>query len=239
MSQQSSPLPTLTPSLEYRSPIPQPNFLPNFPVPYQSLNNPFHSSQRASCEAQSNPDEPNLANTIHDFTQTIRENQGSGNGSKVWEPDVFDGSDTRKLQAFLIQCQLNFNSKPWAFQTDASKVNYAISYLKGTALDWFEPGLMSDDPLEWISNYSEFTSKLKCNFGPHDPEGDTENELEALWMKDNQWTVKYLVDFNRLTARVTWGDSALQHQLYKGLPNWIKDEVSWIGNHPPSPVCTN
>ena len=41
--------------------------------------------------------------------------------------------------------------------------------------------------------------------------------------------VKYLVDFNCLAARVTWGDSALRHQLYKGLPNQIKDEVSWIG----------
>ena len=85
---------------------------------------------------------------------------------------------------------------------------------------------MSDDPLDWISNYSEFTSKLKRNFRP---QGDMENELKALWMKDDQWMVKYLVDFNHLAAWVTWGDSALRHQLYKGLPNWIKDEVSWIG----------
>ena len=88
---------------------------------------------------------------------------------------------------------------------------------------------MSDDPLDWISNYSEFTSKLKCNFRPHNPKGDMENELKALWMKDNQWMVKYLVDFNHLAARVTWCDSTLQHQLYKGLLNWIKDEVSQIG----------
>ena len=200
MSQQSSPLPTLTPSPENGSPIPQPNFLLNFPVPYHSPNNPFRSSQRASREARSNPDEPNLADAIHDFAQTVRENQGSGNGSKVREPDVFDGSDTRKLRAFLVQCQLNFNSKPRAFRTDASKVNYAISYLKGTALDWFEPGLMSDDPPDWISNYSEFTSELKRNFGPHNHEGDAENELEALRMKDNQRMVKYLVDFNHLAA---------------------------------------
>ena len=59
---------------------------------------------------------------------------------------------------------------------------------------------MSDNSLDWISNYSEFTSKLKHNFRLHDPEGDVENELEALWMKDNQWMVKYLVDFNHLAA---------------------------------------
>ena len=229
MSQQSSPLPTLTPLPEYRSPILQPNFLLNFPVPYQSLNNPFCSSQRASHEAWSNHDEPNLTDAIHDFAQTVQENQGSGNGFKVQELDVFDGSDTKKLWAFPIQCQLNFNSKPWVFQTNASKVNYVISYLKGTTLDWFESGLMSDNPLDWISNYSKFTSELKHNFGPHNPKGDVENELKALWMKDNQWMVKYLVDFNCLAAQVTWGDSALQHQLYKGLLNQIKDEVSQIG----------
>ena len=87
---------------------------------------------------------------------------------------------------------------------------------------------MSDDPLDWISNYSEFTSELKHNFGLHDPKGDVENGLETLWMKDNQQMVKYLVDFNHLAAQVTWGYSTLRHQLYKGLPNWIKDEVSWI-----------
>ena len=216
------------PMPEYRSPILQPDFLPNFPVLYQSPNNPFCSSQGCSHEAQSNPNEPNLANTIYEFTQMVWKNQGSSNRSKVQELDVFDGSDTRKLWAFFVQCQLNFNSKPQAFQTNASKVNYAISYLKGTMLDWFKLGLMSDNPLDWISNYSKFTSKLKHNFGPHNPKGDTENVLKALQMKDNQRMVKYLVDFNCLTAWVTWGDSTLWHQLYKGLLNQIKDNVSWI-----------
>ena len=59
---------------------------------------------------------------------------------------------------------------------------------------------MSDNPLDWISNYSEFTSELKHNFGLHNPKGDAENELKALRMKENQQMVKYLVDFNRLTA---------------------------------------
>ena len=207
MSQQSLPLPTLTPSLEYRSLIPQPNFLLNFPVPYQSLNNPFHSSQRASCEAQSNPDEPNLADAIHDFTQTVWENQGSGNGSKVQEPDVFDGSDTRKLQAFLVQYQLNFNSKPQVFWTDASKVNYVISYLKGTTLDWFEPGLMSYDPPDWISNYFEFTSELKCNFRPHDPKGDMVMS-PVLWYDSIAF---YFCIFSISTLTLTYYDAWYWH----------------------------
>ena len=62
-------------------------------------------------------------------------------GSKVREPDQFDGSDPRKLQLFLFQCQLNFRNRLAAFATDLAKVNYTVSFLRGMALDYFEPGL--------------------------------------------------------------------------------------------------
>ena len=140
MSQQSLPLLTLTPMPEYSSLIPQPNFLLNFPVLYQSPNNPLCSSQGHSHDAQSNPEEPNLANAIHKFAQTVWENHGSGNRSKVWELDVFDGSDTGKLLAFLVQCWLNFNSKPWVFWTDASRVIHDIlSQGYHVRLVWTQP----------------------------------------------------------------------------------------------------
>ena len=57
-------------------------------------------------------------------------------GSKVQEPDQFDDSNLRKLQSFLFQCQLNFCNRPAAFATDSAKVNYMVSFLRGTALDY-------------------------------------------------------------------------------------------------------
>ena len=48
-------------------------------------------------------------------------------------------------------------------------------------------------------------------------------------MCDNQRITKYLVEFNRLAARVQWGDAPLRHQLYNGLPPWIEDEISRVG----------
>ncbi len=62
--------------------------------------------------------------------------------TKVKEPDTFDGSDPWKLKAFIVSLQLNFNDRSTAFAVDASKVNYAISFLSGTALDWFEPDIL-------------------------------------------------------------------------------------------------
>ena len=48
-------------------------------------------------------------------------------------------------------------------------------------------------------------------------------------MRDNQRITKYLVEFNRLAARVQWGNAALRCQFYNGLPSRIKDEISRFG----------
>ena len=82
-------------------------------------------------------------NIIHAF-------RGSGESTpqaKVWEPDAFDGTDAKKLCSFLVQCELNFQYCPGAFQWDHIKVIFAQLYLKGMALKWFEPDLLSsEDP---------------------------------------------------------------------------------------------
>jgi hypothetical protein len=102
---------------------------------------------------------------------------------------MFDGSNSRKLQPFLLQCHLNFWDRPNAFSSGSAEVAYALSYLKGTALDWFEPALLEANPINepiWLSNYEEFISELKVNFGPYDPKGEAENKLENLRMRDGQ-----------------------------------------------------
>ena len=116
--------------------------------------------------------------------------------AQVREPDQFDGSDTRKLQSFLTQCLLNFHDCPDAFSDDSAKVTYVLSFLHGTALDWFEPTLTSGCYAPWLTDYAAFISKLRNNFGPHNPEGEVEAGLENLRMHDTQWITKYLVEFN-------------------------------------------
>ena len=84
-----------------------------------------------------------------------------------------------------------------------------LSYLKGTMLDWFKPLLTSSRSPPWLDDYSNFVRELKNNFGPHDPKGKAEADLENLKMHDNQCIMKYLVNFNRLAARVQWGNATL------------------------------
>ncbi|KAG6328208.1 hypothetical protein ID866_10881 [Astraeus odoratus] len=92
--------------------------------------------------------------------------------TKVQEPDTFNGTDLKKLCEFLVQCELNFCNRLQAFRLDARKVSFALSFLKGIALAWFEPNLLDTIPgtePAWANNYSEFIIELTTNFGPHDP----------------------------------------------------------------------
>ena len=172
----------------------------------------------------------NIASALSALAASIGASKKPSSRTRTREPDTFDGSEPRKLQSFLVQCQLNFRDRPEAFSSDDAKVTYALSYLKGTALDWFEPALEnpSDEP-DWFSDYDEFVAELKANFGPYDPEGEAEAELESLRMRETQHATRYLVEFNKLAARVQWGDAALRRQLYRGLPARIKGEISRVG----------
>ena len=49
-------------------------------------------------------------------------------------------------------------------------------------------------------------------------------------MSDNQRITKYVVEFNCHTSQVCgYGEGALQHHFYNGLPEWLKDEIARIG----------
>jgi hypothetical protein len=200
---------------------------PNDPDPDDDPDNPNPDPNPGNGPGD-NPGQNDIAQALNFIATSF--NQNRSNSTKIREPDTFDGSDPKKLQSFLVQCQLNFNDRPHAFHSDEKKVNFALSYLKGMALDWFEPGFMDHIiPPIWYTEYNQFVRELKTNFGPHDPIGDSEAELERLVMRDNQRATKYLVEFNRHASRLQWNDSALRRALYKGLPDRIKDEISRVG----------
>ncbi|KAG6326619.1 hypothetical protein ID866_12470, partial [Astraeus odoratus] len=100
-----------------------------------------------------------LTNTITCLSNATRcrpEDSGAAH-TKVCEPDTFNGMDPKKLCEFLIQCELNFHDRPQAFRLDSRKVGFALSFLKGIALAWFEPNLLNAilgaEPA-WADDYS-------------------------------------------------------------------------------------
>ncbi|KAG6325882.1 hypothetical protein ID866_13207 [Astraeus odoratus] len=116
------------------------------------------------------------------------------------------------------------------------KVSFALSFLKGITLAWFEPDLLDAIPgadPTWADNYSEFVIELTTNFSPHDPVSDAKHQLDNLSMKDGSQINKYIVEFNCLATQVCgYREGALHHMFYNGLPDCIKDEIACIGKPP-------
>jgi hypothetical protein len=145
---------------------------------------------------------------------------------KVREPEPFDGSDPRKLRSFLVSCNLHFRDRPYAFPNDEKKILFVLSYLNGSAISWFEPGLMDPtNSAHWMWDFEVFLNELEVNFGPHDPVGDAEKSLTEISMKDSSRIVKYNVEFWKLVARVDWNESALTARYFCGLPLRLRVEV--------------
>ena len=106
------------------------------------------------------PDDPspNLAQAILLMTNELchREDQPPTHRAKAKEPDTFDGSDPKKLNNFILLCNLYFHNNP-AYFDDEPKVTFALSYLRGTALEYFEPSILdSDDTPDWMDDWSAF-----------------------------------------------------------------------------------
>jgi hypothetical protein len=95
-----------------------------------------------------------------------------------------------------------------------------------TVLDWFKPMLLEANPINeptWLSDYEEFVSELKVNFGPYDPEGKAKIELENLRMRNGQQITKYFVEFNRLAACFI----AVKSSVPQGMFVCFDKEVGW------------
>ncbi|KAG6326573.1 hypothetical protein ID866_12515 [Astraeus odoratus] len=99
-----------------------------------------------------------LTNTITCLSNATRhrpEDSGAAH-TKVHEPDTFNSTDPKKLHEFLIQCKLNICDRLLAFCSDTQKVGFALSFLKGIALTWFEPDLLDAIPgtnSAWADDY--------------------------------------------------------------------------------------
>ena len=67
--------------------------------------------------------------------------------------------------------------------------------------------------------------ELEANFGPFDPVGEAEAEIEMLVMAKGSHSTIYFMEFNCLASRIQWDDHALLWQAYKGLACHIKIEM--------------
>ena len=85
-----------------------------------------------------------------------------------------------------------------------------MSFLKGMALDYFEPFLDTpDDKPAWLEDYELLIEELLINFSPYDAFADAEAELDTLIMKDSHKVTRFFIDFFQLSMLCNYNDRAL------------------------------
>src|SRR5882762_8358812 len=151
---------------------------------------------------------------------------------KIKEPASFAGTDPTKLQEFLAQCLLTFNTEPRCYQRDEAQVMFVASYLTEAAASWFQPFLLATNQPSILSDWAEFVSELTEMFGDPHLASMSEWKLQTLHMRDIHYVNRYIVDFMKYSADTGWNDTALVHAFYSGLPDRIKDEMVHIGGCP-------
>ena len=105
------------------------------------------------------------------------------------QPDTFDGSDPKKLNNFILLCNLYFRNNS-AYSDGGAKITFALTLLWGTALEFFKPLLMSNDPLAWENDWEEFIKLLRSQFGRIDPTADAVDSI------DRTSTVGWIINYS-------------------------------------------
>ncbi len=182
------------------------------------------------------PKDAELANAFKMLAQNISKMSSapkSSNAVKPRAPDTFDGTDPVKVDNYTFQCSMYIAARSKDFPDDESRVTFALSYLTGTPLDWFQTELthamtQGGQFPAWFASYPAFLTELRRLFGPRDPVNDAITALESLCYKDSTKATHYTLEFNRHSRRTGWNENALARHYYKGLPDRLKDEIAWI-----------
>jgi len=87
------------------------------------------------------------------------------------------------------------------------KIFFVISYLRGIALDYFEPFINEPDPLQnfdFLEDWSAFVQKLSNVFGSYTPEDNDENAIIAIPFPPDGKAITYFIQFAKYQNRICW-----------------------------------
>jgi len=123
----------------------------------------------------------------------------------IKEPDSFSGGNPDKLRAFIFQCQIYFHACEREFREDSEKIFFAISYLRGIALDYFKPFINETDlsqSFDFLEEWLVFVQKLSNLFGSYSPEDDGEDAIVAILFPVEGKAVNYFIQFAKYQNRI-------------------------------------
>jgi Domain of unknown function (DUF4939) len=140
----------------------------------------------------------------------------------VKPPEEFTGK-RYKLANFLSQCKIVFKSQPNKYKSGSAQVLYAISYLRGSAFSWVQPYIDSKENADFLNDFEHFSDEIQKAFG--DPNLALTAGIQLDDLAQTYSVARYVSEFKRISALVSWNDDALCHRFYRGLSDSIKDQM--------------
>ena len=130
----------------------------------------------------------------------------------------------------MFQCQIYFRACEGEFLENMKKIFFAISYLRGIALDYFEPFINKPESLQdfdFLEDWSAFVQKLSNVFGSYTPKDDDEDAIVAIPFPPDGKAVMYCIQFTKYQNRIRWGDCSLQKVIKDAIPPRISKELCY------------
>ena len=145
---------------------------------------------------------------------------------KVNPPKEFTGK-REETATFLAQCELVFRADPIAFEDDAHKLYYTVSYLRDSAFVWYQAAIADNPP-----SYKEFTLRLRSTFGEdfNLRKDKAYNDLERL--SQTRSCQEYATQFIQLAARVNLNEETKIRMYERGLKEFLQVYVAGLVSPP-------
>jgi hypothetical protein len=180
-----------------------------------------------------------LTKTVDDQAAVIehlgRTRAPSSNEIKGADPPLFEGNP-RELDAWILACRLRFSLQPSKFAAEETKVQFAISFLKGPPKLWVNPlasKFFADrTSVPEFESFETFVTSIRSLYGDPNLAQNAMNQLKVI--KQTTSVPEFYSRFIGVSQYTPHGDAALRGYFYDGLKETIKDELAKI----PTPCLT-
>ena len=160
--------------------------------------------------------------------------QAAGQATRIYaKPESFDGN-AKDLPGFLTQMRIHFLLHQDIIRTEEHKILATMGFLKGRALEWFQPiaqdfithkhnDMMEDETEEACANWEAMAARFTELFGDPDMVRTKERGLREL--KQTGSASDYSTKFQTIASGLGWEDEPLMDRYYAGLKDSVKSRL--------------
>jgi hypothetical protein len=123
---------------------------------------------------------------------------------------------------------MTFVAKPTTYQGDWERVTFVASYLMDTTQNYYTSLLRHDPANLALNHWEDFTREFGRMFGVVNTQIEAEQNLRQLQMGDRDRFSNHIIRFKEYGFESQWNDAALQSELYRSLPDRIKETMKVI-----------